>query len=407
MKEILTMTPVEEAARRLLAAFKPLRKVEEVPLRKALGRQAAQDIRARAQIPNFNRSTKDGYAVRIEDVAGASQDRPARLSLVGQVDMGEKAGLHVGPGQAVAIPTGGMVPKGASGVVMLEYCQGPGQGFIQVETPLEDQENIVAAGADVEVGDLLIREGKRLRPQELGLLAGQGICKLKVLEKIKVAVLSTGNEIVNPESEPAPGEVRDINSYILEAEIAISHAEPRLYPVARDDYQALRDLVLEAYEENHMVLISGGSSVGERDYCLDVLKEISGQDPLFHGIPLKPGKPALGAAKEGKVLVGLPGHPVSSRTVFDVLVRPLLQTPIERTWKKTVEGVLAAPVHAEKERHDHIKVYLEKAQGQLLVHPLVGVSSIVSLLTEGEGEIVVEKGQDYLEKGSRVKVFLY
>ncbi len=407
MKELFNLTSIPEARRILQEVFRPELKVEMVSLDEGMGRIAAQDIHAVEQVPNFSRSTKDGYALNAKDTYGASEALPGLLGLREEILMGEETTFTLAKGQAAYIPTGGMLPEGADAVLMIEYADLLSDDELLAFKEVASGENVVRKGEDVEVGDLLVPAGKRLRPQELGLLASQGIVEIPVYERFRVGILSTGNEIVAPEDTPKMGEIRDVNSYILRGEVRSTGAVAKIYPVARDEYQHLYDLVALAYEENHMVLISGGSSVGTRDYCLKVLKDLTGAEPLFHGIPLKPGKPALGAAKDGKVLLGLPGHPVSSRTVFDVLGKPLLRTEAENLWQSTVQGVLTRNVPSEAGRDDHIKVQVRKENGEIVVRPLLGVSGIVSLLTEGDGEIIIPAGTEGFPEGKQVTVYLY
>lgn len=407
MKELFNLTSIPEAKRILQEVFNPTLEVERVALDDALGRIVAEDIYAIEQVPNFSRSTKDGYALRAQDTFGASEALPGLLKLGEEILMGQETIFQLEKGQASYIPTGGMLPEGTDAVLMIEYADLLSDEELLAFKQVAAGENVVRKGEDVEVGDRLIPAGKRLRPQELGLLASQGIVEIAVLERYKVGILSTGNEIIPPEDKPKMGEIRDVNSYILRGEVRSVGAVAKVYPVARDEYQHLYDLVAKAFDENHLVLISGGSSVGTRDYCLKVLKDLTGKEPLFHGIPLKPGKPALGASKDGKVLLGLPGHPVSSRTVFDVLGKPLLRTASENRWKNTVMGVLTRNVPSESGRDDHIKVKVRESKGELEVIPLLGVSGIISLLTEGDGEIIIPAGTEGFPEGKWVRVYLY
>ncbi len=407
MKELFTITEIKEAKSLLGRDFQPQLKAETVALEQALGRINYDDILATEQVPNFSRSTKDGYAVRARDTFGASESLPGLLTLGEEILMGVPTSFPLGPGQASYIPTGGMLPEGADAVLMIEYADHLSDEELLVLKEVARGENVTLKGDDVQVGDLLIPRGKRLRPQEMGLLASQGIVTVTVRERIRVGILSTGNELIEAGYVPSLGQIRDVNSYILRAEVERAGASPTIYPIARDEYDHLYGLVSQAFSENHMVLISGGSSVGTRDFCLKVLTDLTGKDPLFHGIPLKPGKPALGASLDGKVLLGLPGHPVSARTVYDVLVKPLLQTEEENDWKNMVEGILVRNVVSETGRDDHIKVQVRKEKGEILVYPLLGVSGIVSLMTEGDGEMVIPKGTEGFEQGKRVQVILY
>ncbi len=408
MKELFQLTSLTEARALLSEAFAPRREEETVGLTEACGRTLSRDILAGEDVPGFSRSTKDGYAVRAADTSGASESLAGLLTVTGEVLMGEDTPLSLGSGQAVQIATGGMLPQGADGVLMLEYVEELSDREILVKRTVSPGENVILKGEDTQAGRLLARKGRTIRPQEAGLFASQGILDIPVYKPLRVGILSTGNEVVDPARTPAPGQVRDVNTVILRGMAEQSGAQVTGYGICPDDYDELKRRVLQALSENDLVLISGGSSVGTRDYCVGVLGEITGGPPLFHGIPVKPGKPALGAAKDGKVILGLPGHPVSAANVFSLLARPLLEEGSGLFASRSViRGVLGRNVPSESGRQDHIQVSVLEEDGRIRVVPLLGLSGMVRLLTEGDGEIVVPRGVEGLSAGTEVDVTIY
>jgi len=406
MKELFQLTGIDEAAGLLREAFRPDLSVETLDLDEALGRFLARDIMAPEDVPGFSRSTKDGYAVRAADTAGSSESLPGLLRVTGEILMGARAEASVGHGEAVKIATGGMLPEGADSVLMLEYTEEIGADEILVKAPLAPGENVILRGEDVTAGALLASAGRKIRPQEAGIFASQGLIRVPVYRRFRVGLLSTGNEVIPADRTPGPAQVRDVNSWLLAGRVRETGAEVIRYGISPDEYDTLKAMVEKALGECDMVLISGGSSVGTRDYCVQVLEEITGRPPLFHGIPLKPGKPALGAALEGKVILGLPGHPVSAATVFSLLARPLL-TRGERPSGSRVSAVLERNVAGQTGREDHIQVRLEDRQGVLTAVPLLGLSGMVRLLTQGDGEIVIPAPLEGLIRGTLVEVEIY
>lgn len=405
-KEPFRLTGIKDAQKRLAEAFAPERVAETVSREDCVGRIAAEDLRARDAVPGFSRSTKDGFAVAASDTQGAGESLAALLTVAGEVRMGVPPDFVLAPGSCARIATGGMLPEGADAVVMLEYAEELSPREVLLSRTVPVGENVLLRGEDVSPGDLLIPRGRRIRAGEAGLLAGQGWTGVPVWKPLSVGILSTGDEVVAPEREPGPGQVRDTNQTILFAEVRETGARPVGYGILPDDPGALREAVARAFRENDMVLVSGGSSVGSRDYCLAVFGEITGGAPLFHGLPLKPGKPALGAARDGKVLLGLPGHPVSARTVFRLLARPLLWgTPF---WPgRQLPARLARSIASEAGRDEMVQVQLEETGEGFRAEPLLGTSGMVSLLSRGDGEFMVPAGTEGVREGTTVLVTCY
>ncbi|MGI9860586.1 molybdopterin molybdotransferase MoeA [Moorella naiadis] len=397
------------AARRKLAGYWPLpgRQETVVPLTEALGRELARPVVAREDIPGFDRATMDGYAVRAVDTFGARESAPVLLRLAGEVPMGQRAGARVNPGEAVAVATGSMLPPGADAVVMIENTEALEDDRVAVYQPVAPGQDLVRRGSDVRAGATVLRSGHRLRPQDLGVLASLGIGRVPVYEPWRVGILATGNEIVAPETRPGPGQVRDINSYTLYGLVRECGAAAALYGIAPDDLETLTARVREALAENHLVFLSGGSSVGTRDLTVQVLAGLGQPGILFHGLAIRPGKPTLAALAGDKMIFGLPGHPVSAMVSFKVLLEPLLRYGgYDQRQEKVLAATLDRQVTSTPGREDYLRVRLEKGPEGPLAVPLPGGSSLISTMVRADGLVVIPLEAEGLEAGTRVEVEL-
>lgn len=405
--QVLTVT---EARKALQEHWRRIKREPVVrDLTQALGLEMVQDIVAEENVPGFARSTVDGFAVRSGDTFGASEETPSLLRVTGEVLVGRPAEVGVGPGEAVAISTGGMIPEGADAVVMLEHTESLPDGRINILRPVAPAENVMREGEDVKQGQMILRAGHRLRPQDLGILAALGYREVTVWEPWRVGILATGNEIVPPEAKPGPGQVRDINSYTLYGLVQSCGGEPKLYGIVPDDLGLLRERVSQALAENHIVLLSGGSSVGTRDLTLQVLAEWEEQGILFHGVSIRPGKPTLAAVIGDRMVFGLPGHPVSAMVSFELFVRPLLKYGYFKSPEEepAVDAILSRKVSSNAGREDYVRVRLEPSEEGLLAVPILGKSGVISTMVKAEGFITIPLKKEGLEAGSPVKVRLF
>lgn len=396
-------------ARRELTRYWPLpgRQEMEVPLTEALGRELARPVVAREDVPGFDRATMDGYAVRAADTFGAREGEPVLLRLTGEVAMGQPAGVKVNPGEAVAVATGSMLPPGADAVVMIENTDVLGDNRVAIYKPVAPGQDLVRRGSDVRAGATVLTAGHRLRPQDLGVLASLGIGRVPVYEPWRVGILATGNEIVAPETRPGPGQVRDINSYTLYGLVRECGAEATLYGIVPDDLETLTARVREALAENHLVFLSGGSSVGTRDLTVQVLSRLGQPGLLFHGIAIRPGKPTLAALAGGKMIFGLPGHPVSAMVSFKVLLEPLLRYGgYNHRQGKVLAATLDRQVTSTPGREDYLRVRLERGPEGMLAVPLPGGSSLISTMVQADGLVTIPLEEEGLEAGTRVEVEL-
>ncbi len=408
MKELFSVVTVQEAQElitQLVADFLP--GVEEVELLDSLNRRLLGDIYATEDLPAFNRSTVDGYAVRAKDTFGATDSMPGFLTRVGEIEMGKAAETALQPGQAVWIPTGGMLPEGADAVVMVEYTEEIGAGLITVHRPVTVGEKIIARGEDCAKGSLVLAAQTRLGAAEVGLLAGLGITGVKVAAKAKVGIISTGDEIVTPADTPAAGQIRDVNTYALAAQVTAAGGIPVCYGVVKDVAFNLSLALSRAIEETDLILISGGSSVGTRDITAEVLGQ-GNPGILFHGLAIKPGKPTMGAMIGGKLVFGLPGHPASAMVVFRTLVQPLLQygsySKAEARKDFPVWAELSQSMASGPGREDYIRVKIEPEGEKLVARPILGKSGLVSTLVEANGIVCIPLTKDGISGGSLVAV---
>jgi molybdopterin molybdotransferase len=389
--------------------FSPL-KTEEVPLGQALSRVLADPIIAKEDLPSFTKSIVDGYAVRAQDTFGASESLPSLLEIVGEVGMGETVSFELSGGKAARIPTGGMLPAGADSVVMVEYTEELDQGSVAISRSVAPLENVIRPGDDFKVGQKVLQAGKRLRPQEIGLLAGLGQKKIVARARPRVAIISTGDEIVHIEKEPRPGELRDINSHSLAAMVESCGGLPLLLGLAPDQFSALRERCQEALDHADVCLISGGSSVGSRDLTLDVLASFEGSEVLVHGVAISPGKPTLLVKTDEKGFWGLPGHVASAMVVFQVLVRPFISylkgEKLSLGEGRPVRAGLDRNVASKHGREDFIRVKIKEEDGDLIAEPIFGESALISTLVRADGLVRIDRHTEGLYAGEIVEVII-
>ncbi|RJR34791.1 MAG: molybdopterin molybdenumtransferase MoeA [Deltaproteobacteria bacterium] len=382
---------------------------EEVPLLESLGRRLAEDIRAVDNVPGFDRSTMDGFAVRAQDTYGASDGLPAYLEIAGEVLMGREAEGGTAAGRAWRIATGGMLPPGADAVVMVEYTEELDGLNIGVTRPVAPGENVIRRGEDVAADTVILRAGHCIRPQDLGLLAAAGVSRAAVFSPARVAIISTGDELVAPDAAPRPGQVRDINTYTLYGAVVAAGGRPGLYGIVRDDFAELKSVLERALDENDMALVSGGSSVGARDVAAGVINTLGKPGVLFHGIAVKPGKPTVGAVVGSKPVFGLPGHPASALVVFELLVAPLLRAGRypQNELEFPLRARLTRNVRSAAGREDYVRVRLGVRDGELVAEPVPGKSGLITTVAYADGLARIPAGKEGVEAGEAVAVKLF
>ncbi len=386
----------------------PLLNPEEVRLDQALNRVLAEPVFTGEDLPPFTRSIVDGYAVRAQDTFGASESLPCLLEIVGEVGMGETPPFALEDGYAARIPTGGMLPAGADSVVMVEYTEELDQRSVAISRSVAPLENVIQPGDDFRAGQEALQTGRRLRPQEIGLLAGLGRETVMVRRKPKVAIISSGDEIVPMEQKPGPGELRDINSHSLAAMVEDWGGVPLQLGLAPDQFPALRDKCQEALDRADMCLISGGSSVGSRDLTLEVLTSFNESEILVHGVAISPGKPTLLVKTGEKASWGLPGHVASAMVVFQVLVRPFMcylsGASMSLGQGRPVQARLSRNVVSKQGREDFIRVRLREEDTVLMADPIFGESALISTLVHADGLVCIQRHAEGLYAGETVEV---
>jgi molybdopterin molybdotransferase len=383
--------------------------VEEVPLGQAGNLVLAAPVVAAEDLPGFVRTTVDGYAVRARDTFGASESQPALLTVVGDVGMGEVPSFEIGPGETARIPTGGMLPRGADSVVMVEYSEELDRRSVAVSRVVTPLENVIRPGDDVRAGSEVLPAGRRLRAQEVGLLAGLGLVTVKVYRRPKVAIISSGDEIIPADRTPKPGQLRDINSHSLAAMVRKCGGEPRHLGIVPDDFEPLRATCRRALEEADMCLISGGSSVGARDLTLEVLGSFAESEVLVRGVAISPGKPTILVCVGDRAFWGLPGHVASAMVVFQVLVRPFIDhlrgvpSSLGEGWP--LRARLSRNVASRQGREDFIRVRLQNDGNGLVAEPIFGESGLISTLVQADGLVRIDRHAEGLYRGEQVEVW--
>jgi molybdopterin molybdotransferase len=392
-----------------LAGFRPGRRtpIETVALADAHGRVPAAPVRAPDDLPGFARSTVDGYAVRAADTYGASEGLPSYLDVSGAVAMGLAPDVAVTPGHAVAMPTGGVLPPGADAVVMVEHTQEAMAGTIEVLRPVAPGDGMVRADEDAAAGAEVVPAGRPLRAQDLGLLAAAGATEVAVHGRPRVAIVSTGDEVVAPETaELGPGQVRDASSVALAALVRDAGGDPVARGIVPDDPEALHRVLRAAVDDCDVVVVSAGSSVGARDETAAVVAQLGEPGIWCHGIALRPGKPTLLADAGGVPVVGLPGNPRSALVVFRVVGMPIVRLVGGMTDpppEPTVRVRLQRNVPSAAGRLDVVQVAVRDG----VAHPLFGASALLSILTAADGYLIVPDEATGLPAGADVDVTLY
>jgi molybdenum cofactor synthesis domain-containing protein len=398
MRPFQSTIPLAHAQDIIAAAASPLDRTEKVQLREARGRVLARDLMAPADVPPFSRAAMDGYAVRAADTAGATRDTPVRLRCVEQVYTGQMPVQVVAAGLCSEVATGAPMPEGADAVVMVEETAASGDA-VQLFAAASAGQNIGRQGQDIRKGQLVLSAGTALTASRVGAVAALGHTEVLVYARPRVAILSTGNEVVEPGEPLAPGQIYDINSYTLAAVVAEHGGVPVIHRTAIDTLEDLSRAVDECLAEDVLVF-SGGSSVGTRDLMLDVIRAKG--EVLFHGIAVKPGKPTAFGRIGGKLAFGMPGYPTSCLTNAYVLVVPVLRRLARLPAQSIrVERMpLAARVNSTPDRHQFYTVRVEQGRAQ----PAFKASGDITSMSQADGYIEIDAGTTVVEAGTLVDV---
>ncbi len=396
----------------LFARFHAL-ETESVQLRKCAGRVLAEDVTAPDQLPPFSRSTMDGFAVRARDTFGCSESEPALLNIIGEISMGKSGRtITLRPGQTSRIWTGGELADKSDAVVMIEYSHLIDEQTVEIFRPVAPAENVIHAGEDTEQGQIVLSKGRRLRPQDVGVLAGLGITRVTVHRRPVVAILSTGDELVAPDQQPGPGQIRDINSTTLAALVEESGGIAQQLGIINDDFKNMLSACRDALAGADMVLLSGGSSVGQRDFTLQVLEQVEKAELLAHGVAIRPGKPTILASVGNKALFGLPGHVASAMVVYYLFVLPLLRRYSGMTTRLgllPVQAVTGEQIPSAIGREEYVRVQLIRQEDgpQLTALPVYGKSGLLTPLVRADGLLVIDRDCEGLDQGASAQVLLF
>jgi molybdopterin molybdotransferase len=462
MSQFLRLLPPDEARALLLSQLaNPASSIPLVPgvpselidTLLSIGRVSAEDIVAPVSLPEFPRSTVDGYAVRASDTFGASDSMPAYLYQIGEIPMGETPSMELKNDQCVLIHTGGMVPKGADAILMLEYTQEinplrvkerngeepgviPGQKKlnqdieIEIMRPVAEGENIILVGEDVEEGKIVLPKGRWIRPQEVGGLVALGILSLRVAKKPRVAIISSGDEVVDPKEHVRLGQVRDVNSYTLSTLVTHSGGEPVLYGIVPDQMGQLKEISSKALSECDVVIITAGSSMGTRDRTSEVINSLGDPGVLVHGINTRPGKPTILGVCSGKAVIGLPGNPVSALVNGYLFVLPVIDKLLgipNDPWKGSIRRpsvraklTVNLPSLAGREDWWPVKLISVSPSGDplsikdpeyeiidnWLAEPIFGKSNLIFTLISADGLLRISPDVTGLSAGEEVDIVL-
>ena len=411
MKDFFKVEAPQEA-RRILLEVLPVG-TERVATVRARSRVLAEDLFSQVDLPHFHRAAMDGYAVKAKDTFGASQSLPAYLKLAGVVEMGKEATQALDKGEAMRISTGGMMPPDADAVVMVEYTDETDGGLVEIHRAVSPGQNVIQIGDDIKKGEPVFSQGRRLRGHDLGALTGVGIGSITVYKRPRVALISTGDEIVDAEIDPQPGQVRNINQHSLAGLIEEAGGELKDWGVIRDDRAELTEAIGAALDWADAVLLSGGSSMGAKDIALETILSFPESQFIFHGISIAPGKPTIFAKACGKPILGLPGYPVSALVIFDLFGAPMLRRlggesrdALQR-FSHTVRAKLKTNIASQIGREDYVRVVMEGEGASFVAAPLPSKSGAIFTLVKADGMVRIGMNQDGLEQGEEVDVILF
>lgn len=410
MPEFLSLVTPGEALEILFNVLNPEVKSEIVQTERALGRVTTEDILSPQDLPDFKRSTVDGYAVLAKDTHGAGETLPAYLMIKDEVPMGDEPDFSLASQECALIHTGGMLPRDADAVVMVEDTQILESGKIEVFRAVAKGENVIEVGEDISAGEIVIPKGTRLRPAEIGGLMALGFTSVSTAIPPVIGILSSGDEIVSPSQKTKPGEVRDINSYTLAALIEDLGGEVVHYGIIADSRDEMLKALEKAQQECDHLIVTAGSSASTRDLTAEIMNTLGDPGVLVHGISIKPGKPTIFAVSGEKVMIGLPGNPVSALVIAIVLVSPIIEAYLGIRGsrpKPALSAELTVNISSQTGREDWIPVrVIRTPEGGFHAEPVFGRSNLIFILARSDGLIRIPASATGLEAGTLVTVRL-
>src|SRR5208282_18827 len=401
---------LEKASSSFWAAYhERIQAVEKIALERALGRVLAEDVFSGVDVPGFDRAAMDGFAVTAADTFGADEQRPVRLKVVADVEAGDSAGYSALAGEALEIATGAPMPKGTDAEVMVEYTKRNGSEVL-VYRSVSPGENVTGAGSDIMTGELLLRKSERITPREVGLLAAIGLSQVSVFRKPRVAVFSSGNELIKPGDSLRFAKIYDVNGPAVSAAVAECGGEPQFLGILPDNYAAVKDSLDSALRDADIVISSGSTSSGPGDLFYRAVDDLGDPGVIVHGLTLKPGKPALLGIVRGKPIFGLPGYPTSALMIFHMLVAPIIRRLANAPEVAPVKVSAISPMKFFKARgrRELLPVQLiTQPQGELIAYPMQGGSGAVSSFSMADGFADLPETQEYVDEGERMEVQLF
>ncbi len=403
--------PVTELLEECKVKFNHISDTKTLLIEESLDYVMAEDVYAGENIPQFNKSTVDGYAVIASDTFGCSENMPNFLTNISEIFMGTEATLALGPGQCQRIATGGMLPPNSDAVIMQEYTERM-DDLVTIYRSMGPWENVIRVGEDLSESDMVFAKGHKIRPQDIGILASIGKTEILVYKQLKIAVISTGDELVEPSvKDLGIAQIRDINGYAVRAQLQKENYQVDYHGIIKDNYQTIKAKVNDLYDQYDCIILSGGSSVGTKDVTVDIIEELADVTILSHGLAVKPGKPTIIAKSQDKLIVGLPGHPVSAMVILQNVILPILrniQGIKDAKYQASIQAYITHNIDSQTGRMDVIRVRLEKGQdGKLYAKPMLGKAGVFSSLIKADGYIIINEPLEGIAKGKEVEVFLF
>lgn len=409
MPEFLKLTPTYQALQILLSQMEVNVIPERIQTINALGRVTVESIRSPIALPSFPRSTVDGYAVRAADTFGASESLPAYLRVIGEILMGSSPGFDISSGETGLIHTGGMLPESSNAVVMIEYTQPVGVDTVEILRSVAVGENIIKVGEDVQIGQEVIPSGMRIRPYEIGGLTALGVLELDVAKKPVIGIVSSGDEVIPPNDKLQPGQVRDINSYSLSGLVEQAGAIPKRYGIFPDQAEILEEVCKKAIGECDVLVVTAGSSASARDLTARVINQLGSPGVLVHGVNIKPGKPTILAICNHKVVIGLPGNPVSALVIAGLFLVPVVESLLGLSdvgLRHKYLAKLSVNIPSQAGREDWVAARFYANQEGYQVDPIFSKSNLIFSLVRANSMIRVPPDATGLSAGEMVEVFL-
>jgi len=410
LSEFFEVVTPKEGIKRLLSNKKfPIMVSEKINTVNSDSRILSQDIKSSLNLPHFNRSSMDGYAIYANDSNGVSLSNPNYLEIIEEIKMGDVPKQKILTGKTSRIFTGGMIPEGSNAVIMEEDTEELGNNMIEIKKPVSIGENIIFSGEETKKGKIIIKKGTKIRSQEIGSLLESGFTEICVSKKPIIGVLSSGDELISPEKTLELGKIRDINTYTISNLINNSGGVPKIFPILPDDLNSQLNQAKKALQFCDMLIFSAGSSISYRDTTAEVINSLDKPGVIVHGISVKPGKPTILGLSGKKPIIGLPGNPVSSIMIFINIVKPILDKLNNHISiiTKQIDCILTEDINSQTGREDYVQVSISSTAQKTLATPVFGKSNLINTLVNSDGFITIPPETGGLYKNSLVKVKTY